>query len=178
MKKIFLLDLMLCIMASCFVYAGKVNIAGQVSPFSVQVVSASSGTFVSTYGFGAGGGFRVNVWDNLSVGMDLNLGIYKYDELDSDYMVIGVKALAGYSYDFTEKLFAEADLGVGLDNRRIGSHKQNSFAADLYLGCGYRLSDEFAVTGGVDLGLGLQKGKYSRSTDFEAEARLGLLMAL
>lgn len=97
---------------------------------------------------------------------------------DSDYLVIGVKAVAGYSYDFTEKLFAEADLGVGLDNRRIGSHKQNSFAADLYLGCGYRLSDEFAVTGGVDLGLGLQKGKYSRSTDFEAETRVGLLMAL
>ena len=169
---------MLCMMVSCLVFAGKVNISAQASPFSLQVVSASNGTFVSTYGFGAGGGFRVNVWDNLSVGMDLNLGIYKYDELDSDYLVIGVKAMAGYSYDFSDKLFAEADLGVGLDNRRIGSLKQNTFAADLYLGCGYWLSDEMAVTGGVDLGLGLQKGKYSRSTDFEAETRMGLLMAL
>ena len=177
MKRLFL-TLMLCMMVSCLVFAGKVNISAQASPFSLQVVSASNGTFVSTYGFGAGGGFRVNVWDNLSVGMDLNLGIYKYDELDSDYLVIGVKAMAGYSYDFSDKLFAEADLGVGLDNRRIGSLKQNTFAADLYLGCGYWLSDEMAVTGGVDLGLGLQKGKYSRSTDFEAETRMGLLMAL
>ena len=178
MKKRLFLTLMLCMMVSCLVFAGKVNISAQASPFSLQVVSASNGTFVSTYGFGAGGGFRVNVWDNLSVGMDLNLGIYKYDELDSDYLVIGVKAMAGYSYDFSDKLFAEADLGVGLDNRRIGSLKQNTFAADLYLGCGYWLSDEMAVTGGVDLGLGLQKGKYSRSTDFEAETRMGLLMAL
>ena len=178
MKKRLFLTLMLCMMVSCLVFAGKVNISAQASPFSLQVVSASNGTFVSTYGFGAGGGFRVNVWDNLSVGMDLNLGIYKYDELDSDYLVIGVKAMAGYSYDFSDKLFAEADLGVGLDNRRIGSLKQNTFAADLYLGCGYWLSDEMAVTGGVDLGLGLQKGKYSRSTDFEAETRVGLLMAL
>ena len=178
MKKRTILILLLCVMAMGLAFAGKVNISAQASPFSVQFVSASNGTFVSTYGFGAGGGIRVNVWDNLSVGMDLNLGIYKYDELDSDYLVIGVKAVAGYSYDFTDKLFAEADLGVGLDNRRIGSLKQNSFAADLYLGCGYWLSDEMAVTGGVDLGLGLQKGKYSRSTDFEAETRMGLLMAL
>ncbi|MBQ4281682.1 MAG: hypothetical protein II753_06270 [Spirochaetales bacterium] len=54
MKKRTILILLLCVMAMGFAFAGKVNISAQVSPFSVQVVSASNGTFVSTYGFGAG----------------------------------------------------------------------------------------------------------------------------
>ena len=52
MKKRTILILLLCIMAMGIVFAGKVNISAQVSPFSVQVISASNGTFVSKYGYG------------------------------------------------------------------------------------------------------------------------------
>ena len=71
MKKRTILILLLCIMAMGIVFAGKVNISAQVSPFSVQVVSASNGTFVSTYGFGAGIGHGFQGDDG---SLDLDLG--------------------------------------------------------------------------------------------------------
>ena len=71
MKKRTILTLLLCVMAMGLAFAGKVNISAQVSPFSVQVVSASNGTFVSKYGYGAvgiGHGFQ---GDDGSLDLDL-----------------------------------------------------------------------------------------------------------
>ena len=178
MKKGIILALVLCVLATGIVYAGKVSISAQITPYSLQIVSAGDGSHFSTYGYGAKGGFRVNVWDNLSVGLDADFNLYKYDELTSDYLVIALRAAAGYSYDFTDRFYAQAGLGVGIDSRKVGSYGKTYFGADLCLGCGYRLSDEVAATAGADVGLGLQKGKFTKSLDISVKTRFGLLMAL
>ena len=79
MKKRTILTLLLCIMAMGIVFAGKVNISAQVSPFSVQVISASNGTFVSKYGYGAAGighGFQ---GDDGSLDLDLGADLLVSD---------------------------------------------------------------------------------------------------
>ena len=169
---------LLCIFALCCVYAGKTNIVAKVSPYSLQTVRTAGGTYVSDYGYGAAGGFRADVWNNVTAGLDLNIGFFKFDELDKDYIVVSLRGTAGYRYDFTEKLYANADLGLGLDLRKVGSVKNTSFGLNLYMGCGYRLSDEFALTGGLDLALCFQTSKKSSSTDFALRTQLGLAMAL
>ena len=178
MKKGIILALVLCVLATGIVYAGKLSISAQITPYSLQIVSAGDGSHFSTYGYGAKGGFRVNVWDNLSVGLDADFNLYKYDELTSDYIVIALRAAAGYSYDFTDRFYAQAGLGVGFDSRKVGSYGKTYFGADLCLGCGYRLSDQVAATAGADVGLGLQKGKFTKSLDISVKTRFGLLMAL
>ena len=88
MKKRTILILLLCVMAMGFAFAGKVNISAQASPFSVQVVSASNGTFVSTYGFGAGiggGGYGDGGTITISGGT-----VYAVSD------VVGIGAGAGY----------------------------------------------------------------------------------
>jgi|GEM_PF-2269690 hypothetical protein len=178
MSKKIVFVLLLCIVALSCAYAGKAVIVAQASPFSFQSVAASGGTYKSTYGFGASGGIRVDLWKNVSAGIDLSVGIYKFDELDSDYDVIGLRGVVGYSYDFTDMLFADADFGLGIDIRKVGSAERKSLGMDLYLGCGYWFADELAVTAGADCALGFQVGKNSRSTDFELKTKLGLYMAL
>ena len=177
MKKAIIFTL-LCIVALCCVYAGKTDIVAQFSPYSLQTVITPDGKYVSTYGFGAKAGFRTNVLDNLTAGLDLDAGIYKYVELESDYNVVGIRAVAGYSYEFVSKLYAEADLGIGFDYRQVGSVSKIYFGIDAYFGIGYRVSEDFAVTLGADLGLGFQPGKKSKSTDFAVKTQAGILLAL
>lgn len=62
MSKKIVFVLLLCIVALSCAYAGKAVIVAQASPFSFQSVAASGGTYKSTYGFGASGGIRVDVY--------------------------------------------------------------------------------------------------------------------
>lgn len=169
---------LLCIVALSCAFAGKTEIAVKVSPYSLQTVKTSEETYVSDYGYGVTGGFRTDVWNNVTAGFDLSIGFFKFDELENDYNVISLRGTAGYGYDFSEKLYANADLGLGFDLRKVGSVKNTSFAMNLYMGCGYRLSDEFALTGGLDFTLCFQSSKNSSSTDFELKTQFGLSMAL
>ena len=177
MRKAIILTL-LCIIALSFAYAGKTDIVVQVSPYSMQTVITPNEKYVSTYGFGAQFGFRTNVFDNLTAGLDVDVSIYKYAELDNDYDVAGFRAVVGYSYEFIPKLSAEADIGIGFDLRKVGTVSKIYFGIDAYLGFIYALKDEFKVTLGADLGLGFQPGKKSSSTDFAVKTQAGLLLSL
>lgn len=177
MKKA-IIFVLICIVALCCVYAEKVNIVVQVTPYSLQNVAATSGRYTSTYGFGAKAGFRYTVWNNLTAGFDADLTSYRYKELESAYDVIGLRAVAGYVYDFTKKFYAEVELGLGADYRKIASAAMMYFGIDGYLGCGFKFKEEFAINGGVDVGLSFQSGKKSNSSDFSFKARLGFQTTL
>ena len=169
---------LLCIVALSCAFAGKTEISVKVSPYALQTVKTSGGTYVSDYGYGVAGEISTDVWNNVTAGLDLNIGIFKFDELDSDYNVISFRGVAGYRYDFTDKLFANADLGLGVDLRIVGSVENTSFSTGLYLGGGFRFSEEMAVTAGVDVALCFQASKKSKSTDFGMKTWLGLSMGL
>lgn len=178
MKRTLIVLVFSLLVLACTFAEVDIDIVAKVSPYSLQTVRTAGGTYVSDYGYGIAGGFRADVWNNVTAGLDLNIGFFKFDELDKDYIVVSFRGTAGYRYDFTEKLYANADLGLGLDLRKVGSVKNTSFGLNLYMGCGYRLSDEFALTGGLDLALCFQTSKKSSSTDFALRTQLGLAMAL
>ena len=106
--------------------------------------------------------------------MDVNMDIYKYRELENKYLVIGFLAKAGYSFDLTEKVYGEAEIGLGLDIRKVGDRKQSTFGLDVYVGAGYRFTDSFGMTAGLDL----EHGFTGISTDFAAKALLGAIITL
>ena len=178
MTKKIVLVLCLCILAITCAFAGKASLVAQVSPYSLQIVSVEGGTYVSTYGYGAEGGFRYDINSNISAGVDLSLDFFKYKELKSDYIVVGIKAVGGYKYDFSDKFFAKGELGLGIDYRKIGNQAKPYFGMDAFLGCGYVLTEEVKVTGGLDLGLAFQKGESVKSTDFMVKTKIGAVMAL
>ena len=178
MKRTLIVLVFSLLVLACTFAEVDIDIVAKVSPYSLQTVRTAGGTYVSDYGYGVAGGFRADVWNNVTAGLDLNIGFFKFNELDKDYNVISLRGTAGYRYDFTEKLYANADLGLGLDLRKVGSVENTSFGLNLYMGCGYRLSDDFALTGGLDLALCFQTSKNSSSTDFALRTQLGLAMAL
>jgi len=176
-RKAFLI-VCLCIVSICCVYAGKVGFVAQGSPFSVQTVAGTSGKYVSTYGYGFKAGVRYEIVEHFTIGLDAGESMFKFKELGTDYLVIAVRAVAGYTYNFNEKLFANAELGAGISLRSIGSKSQTSFGMNAYIGAGYRLSSEFALTLGGDFDLGFQNGLKSKSTDFAFKTELGLVLSL
>lgn len=170
--------LCICLSAIGCAFAGKANIALKVSPYAIQAVSAESGKYTSTYGYGGSFGFRYNVWDKLDAGVDLSVESYKFAELPSDYMVVNARAVAGYTYDFTDRIFARGELGLEVSARSIGKKTKANFGIHAYLGGGCRLSDEFGLTAGCGLDLGFPKGASTKSLDFSAQPEIGFLMAL
>lgn len=181
MKKSIILVLLLCIVAMCCVFADDASIKVQAEPYSLQSVTVTGGRYLSTYGYGVCGGLRYGFTENLSAGVDIGLDVYKYNELqdiDSDYNVTKLRAVAGYKYEFIPKLYAEAELGVGADFREIAESSMITFGADAYVGMGFRISNEFAVTAGADVGLSFQSGKKSKSTDFSVTAKAGITATL
>lgn len=180
MKKSIVFVLVLCL-AVLSAYAGSIGVKVQAEPYSLQSVTVTGGRYLSTYGYGVCGGLRYGFTDNLSAGVDIGLDAYKYKELediDSDYNVTKLRAVAGYKYEFISKLYAEAELGVGADFREIADSSMITFGADAYVGMGFRISNEFAVTAGADVGLSFQSGKKSKSTDFSVTAKAGITAKL
>ena len=176
-KKIIMIPVLCIFILSC-AFAGKISIVGQISPYSLQTVTMQSGRYVSTYGFGIKAGARYNVWDNLDVGADFNFDLFRYRELDNSYLVFGFMAKALYKFDFSEKVFGQAELGLGLDIRKIGQNAQAAFGAEIYFGGGYRFSDMVSATAGLDMEHAFLKGKTSSSTDFAAKLALGAVVSL
>ena len=170
--------LALCIIMLSCAFAGKFSITGQVSPYSLQTITMESGRHVSTYGFGANVGAGFNICDNLSVGLDFNFDMFKYAEIDDSYLVFGFMAKAGYMFDFSQKVFGQAQIGLGLDIRKIGPNSQAAFGAEFYFGGGYRFSEKFNITAGLDLEHGFLNGSTSSSTDFAAKIALGTVITL
>ena len=174
MKRKALLAAVFCLIILSCVSAGRFSIVGQVSPYSLQTITLQTGRHSSSYGFGFTAGGRYNVVENLTAGIDVNLDVFNYREIENKYVVIGFMAKAGYSFDFTEKIFGEAEIGLGLDIRKIGDRSQAAFGMEAYFGGGYRFTDRISATAGLDLEHGFQ----GSSADFAARFRLGAVLAL
>ena len=174
MKRKALLAVVFCILVLSCASAGKFSIVGQVSPYSLQTITLQTGRHSSSYGFGFTAGGRYNVVDNLTAGLDVNLDVFNYREIENKYLVIGFMAKAGYSFDFSEKVYGEAEIGLGLDIRKIGDRSQAAFGMEAYFGGGYRFTDRISATAGLDLEHGFQ----GSSADFAARFRLGAVVAL
>ena len=174
MKRKALLAVVFCILVLSCASAGKFSIVGQVSPYSLQTITLQTGRHSSSYGFGFTAGGRYYVEDNLTAGLDVNLDVFNYRELENKYLVIGFMAKAGYSFDFSEKVYGEAEIGLGLDIRKIGDRSQAAFGMEAYFGGGYRFTEKISATAGVDLEHGFQ----GNSTDFAVRFRLGAAFAL
>ena len=150
MKKLVIFTLV-CVLALSCAFAGKASLKFQATPYSLQNVASSSGRFTSTYGFGAKGGFRYSLLDELSVGLDVDFLTYKYKELKTEYSVLGCRAVAGYICNFTSQFCAEAELGLGVDSRQISTTKVLAFAIDSQLVAELVTCSQISVHG---------KGKY------------------
>ena len=174
MKRKALLAVVFCILVLSCASAGKFSIVGQVSPYSLQTITLQTGRHSSSYGFGFTAGGRYNVVDNLTAGLDVNLDVFNYKEIENKYLVIGFMAKAGYSFDFSEKVYGEAEIGLGLDIRKIGDRSQAAFGMEAYFGGGYRFTEKISATAGLDLEHGFQ----GSSADFAARFRLGAAFAL
>ncbi|MBO4393614.1 MAG: hypothetical protein J5800_04650 [Spirochaetales bacterium] len=172
------LVLCLCVLALSCAYAGKASLVAQISPYSLQSVFINGGTYTSTYGFGIEGGFRYDVWHNVSLGVDVQFDLFKYNEIEGNYTVIGVKAVGGYRHNFSDSFFVNGELGLGVDFRKVVEQAKPYLGMDAFIGCGYALSSMFRATGGVDLGLSFQKGENVKSTDFMVKTKIGMIMAL
>lgn len=178
MSKKTILALVLCLVALGCAYAGNSSIVAQVSPYSLQTVSASEGLHVSTYGYGAKVGYRYEVWNGLSVGADVDFSTFKFKEIDSGYNILSARALVGCTYRFSDKVFAQAELGFSMEFRSTAHAKGSSVGFNLYLGGGYSFNHTVALTGGVDVGMGFQKGIDGVAPGFELRTRIGALVTL
>ena len=174
-KKAFLV-LCLCILTLSCVFAGKFSLVGQASPFALQSVNHTSGKYNSTYGLGFNGGVRSEVYAGAFAGIDLGVDLYKYDELETDYTVIRVRAVGGYSYSFSGTFFAEGKLGVGIDRRSIGEVGGTYFAFGADIKAGYVVKEDLKVTAGVGMDLALQRGASTKSTDLVFRTSLGVIV--
>jgi len=175
-KTIFVL--VLCILALSCVYAGKSSIVIQGSPFSFQSVSISSGDYYSTYGYGARAGYRYGVSNNFSVGGDFDLSIFKFNELENNYMIMALRAVLGYRFDISSIIYAKCELGAGVAVRSIGDKRQAVADLQADIDAGFRISDSFAITVGLGLELGFQEKKSASSTDFAVKTEVGLDISL
>ena len=81
-RKAFLAAVFCLIILSC-VSAGKFSIVGQVSPYSLQTVTLQSGRHSSSYGFGFTAGGRYIIIYNLTAGIDFNLDVFNYREIEN-----------------------------------------------------------------------------------------------
>ena len=177
MKKIIIiLCLSLITLGCCF--AGRTNIVMQVSPFSFQQVSSKDGKYSSVYGYGANTGIRCNIWKNLSIGTDLAIYNYDFDELKTDYLVVSGRLVAEYDFYLTENLFVQDEIGIEVSTRAIGYEEHVNFGLHGYLGFGYRLSHELSLVAGCTLDSGFQKGKTTKSSDVEIQPGLGFSMVI
>ena len=173
-----IIALFICLLVLSCVYAGQTSLRGQVSPYSLQGVFIEGEKFYSSYGFAFKGGMRHNILNGLTVGADFNLEIYRYKVLENSYVILGFMPKAGYCLDFSELFFAEAEIGLGLEARKVANKVQAAFGMKLYIGAGYRFNEIISATLGVDLGLGFQKGKNSKSTDFSVQTQLGVIYVM
>ena len=178
MKKKVIFTALLCILALSCAFAGKTSFVAQISPYSLQTVPLADKTYVSSYGYGAKGGIRFDVGRNISLGADIEFGVYKFNEFDFDYNVFTGRLLFGYTYNINEKLFAQAEFGLGTEKKQTTEGSINSVGIDMYAGCGYVVSEQLTATLGIDIGAGFQKGNDSIATNFIFKTQLGVIVAL
>jgi hypothetical protein len=154
-------------------FSDRLGFLVRATPYALQSVSTTKGSFLSRYGFGFGAGLRYDLTKNIVTGIDLDGAFYNYNELQNQYMVFGVRSIIGYRHEFNEKFYAEGEIGLGASMKMIGGGRAFTFSSHAYAGSGYRFTPKISMTAGVDLGLAFQKRDPDRSTDFEVKIALG-----
>ena len=176
-KKTAFLFVLLCILALGCIYAGGAVVV-QASPYALQVVNYNTGTYTSTYGFGFKAGYRQSISREILIGGDVSFDMYKYNELENRYLVIGFKGVGEYFHYFNKTIFLLCELNAGLDIRKVGDFRDAYFALGAYIGLGYRFNKRIKARFGADLGLAFQKGPETKSTDFTVKPQLGVLITV
>ncbi len=175
MKKtlVFILIALVCVTAvSAAESTSRFSVVGRFDPFAMMRVSYGE-TYTSDFGYATGAGVRYEIWKGLRVGLDSDINVFTFSELEEDYLVLKLRAVGGYSYDFNDKFFATAEVSLGIDYRMVGSLKDVYFGTDFYLGFGSRLNSKVSATLGLDLGLCPQVGNSAESSDMDFKTVLG-----
>lgn len=163
----------------CFtsLYAeGTVNkaISVQLSPYSIQWVNRSSKSYRSNNGVNGLIGYRRSIKDNFHIGADIDYSLYRYDELDELYSIIGLTGLVGLQKDISPKFFLTGELGAGTGIRAIGDVSRFVLGVKLHAGLGYKISESGNIFLGVDAKMGIQDG----SSNIALLPNVGLMMKL
>ena len=178
MKKKVIFTMLLCILALSCAYAGKTSFVAQISPYSLQTVSLSGNTQVSSYGYGFKGGLRYDVRSDINLGFDVELGVFKYDGLESDLDTVSFRLLFGYRYTFNPSIYLQSEFGLSLDKKQTSEASIKSVGLNMYLGCGYVISEQLTATVGTDIGAGFQKNHNDIASSFLLRTKLGVVVAL
>ena len=154
--------LFVCVMALACVYAESSS-AGvlelSVIPSSFQMIKVEEDVYSSTDGFGAYVGYMYNVWKGLSVGASLEWSNYKQEKLLSYGSFNNIAILARFSYrlGLSEKVFADAGLGLGYEMTVVGENISNSFITELNGNFGIIIDDVFSLAAGATAKAAIQK---------------------
>lgn len=164
MVKRTILILVVCLIALSGVFADGLKrdvIKVSVIPSSFQVIKIGDDAYRSSDGFGLSAGYMKNVWKGLSAGGSLEWTSYKQDKLPGygAFNNIALLAEGSYRLDLSEKVFAQAGLGLGYEMCIAGKGGvTNSFVSELSGNLGIGIDNRFSVVGGVKAKIAVQNG--------------------
>ena len=161
LKKSVLLVIVLIVALSC-AFAGSSDkgvIDITLTPSSKQMIKVDKDTYKSTSGFGASVGYMKSVAKGLSVGAALEWGNFKQEKLLSygAFNTVAILARCDYKFNLSEKVFADAGLGLGYELCIVGKNTFNSFVAELTGEFGITVDSVFSVLAGAKGKAAIQK---------------------
>ena len=163
MSKRIVLILSICVIALSCVYAGSSDkgvIDVSLSTSSYQMIVVDKDIYRATSGLAASVGYMNNVWKGLSVGAALEWSNYKQEKLVpyGSFNNIAVLARCSYKIGLSEKVFADAGLGLGYEFSIVGKDNTfHSFVAELNGGFGIIIDDVFSLLAGAKAKAVIQK---------------------
>lgn len=149
-KPAFIIILLVLVLSSTFAYSltDKIGLSVKASPYSYQYVNRNNG-YHSRYGFGAELGYRHYVWKSFSFGIDLKYENYSYDALTGRYHVVAAAIKNGWTQMIGDKWSVEAEIGFGIQGRKVDTAKDLFLYLSAYVGGGFNISEKVRITTGV-----------------------------
>jgi len=162
MAKRIVLILCICVTVLSCAFAGSSDkgvIDITLTPSSVQMIKVDKDVYRATKGFGASVGYMKNVTKGLSVGAALEWGNFKQEKLLSygAFNTVAILARCDYKFNLSEKVFADAGLGLGYELCIVGKNTSNSFVAELTGEFGITVDSVFSVLAGAKGKAAIQK---------------------
>lgn len=173
--------ILLLLVATGFIFAGRFAVLGQVSPIASQFILMSDENHVRFSGVSGNAGIRYLVTKvDMTFGLDVDYGHYSNSELGTQYNVYGIRFVTSYVADiYTPVLFFEARGGVGFDYRYTGETDGSiHLCVDAYPGIGIRLNSSWVITAGAKLGMAFKLMNLEKSADFELQYQAGLIYVM
>ena len=168
MGKRTVLILCICVMALSCVFADSSNegvLDLSIIPSSSQMIKVGDDVYSSTSGFGATAGYMKNVWEGLSVGAAFEWTNYKQEKLVSygAFNNFAILAKCSYKFGLSEKVFADAGLGLGYEMCIVGDNVSSSFVLEIGGNFGVIIDDVFSLLAGVKTKAAIQKAAKTYS---------------